>query len=330
MEWAGGATDAAHSLEIAMRFWFVHSGEVSLREQIVTQVMLGIVSGELRPGERLPSTRELARRFRLHSNTVSAAYRLLERDGRVETRHGSGVFVRAAKANDETAVDGLDEAAADGILAELFVQARKRGVADAVMRGRLARWLATPPPHHVLVVEPDEELRRIVVSEVEKEARVPVRSCGIEDLKANKATGNGAVVVTLPSKVAIVRELLGPGAEVVTLQVRSVPRSLVEWLPAPVGSMVGVASRWQEFLKHAQTMLVAAGVENERVILRDAREKGWLRGMEQAVAVVCDVVTAEDLPRKIRAIPFRLLAESSITELRRVEATILTRLDDLS
>jgi GntR family transcriptional regulator len=46
-----------------MRFWFIHSGEVSIREQIVTQVTLGILSEELAPGERLPSTREPQRLF---------------------------------------------------------------------------------------------------------------------------------------------------------------------------------------------------------------------------------------------------------------------------
>jgi len=91
------------------QFWFVHSGEVSLREQIVTQVALGIASGELLPGIRLPSTRELARRFRLHPNTVSAAYRSLERDGRVEMRRGSGVFVRDGSANgDKSRSPALD------------------------------------------------------------------------------------------------------------------------------------------------------------------------------------------------------------------------------
>jgi DNA-binding transcriptional regulator YhcF (GntR family) len=78
----------------AMRFWFIHSGEVSIREQIVTQITLGILSEELAPGERLPSTRELAHRFHLHANTVSAAYQQLESEGWVTSRRGSGVFVR--------------------------------------------------------------------------------------------------------------------------------------------------------------------------------------------------------------------------------------------
>jgi len=61
-----------------MRLWLNHTGEVSLREQLTTQIILAILSRELPPGHRLPSTRELARRFQIHSNTASAAYRQLE------------------------------------------------------------------------------------------------------------------------------------------------------------------------------------------------------------------------------------------------------------
>ena len=63
-----------------MQFWFARRSEVSIREQLVTQVVLGILSDDLAPGERLSSTRELARRFDVHPNTVSAGYRQLERE----------------------------------------------------------------------------------------------------------------------------------------------------------------------------------------------------------------------------------------------------------
>jgi hypothetical protein len=50
-----------------------------------------------RRGRGCPATRELARRFRLHPNTVSAGYRQLEREQWVEFRRGSGVYVREAR-----------------------------------------------------------------------------------------------------------------------------------------------------------------------------------------------------------------------------------------
>jgi DNA-binding transcriptional MocR family regulator len=65
-----------------MRFWITKNSELSIREQLVRQVVLGILSEDLPAGHKLPSVRELARRHHIHSNTVSAAYHdLLQKAG---------------------------------------------------------------------------------------------------------------------------------------------------------------------------------------------------------------------------------------------------------
>jgi DNA-binding transcriptional regulator YhcF (GntR family) len=56
-----------------LRLWVSRNSTVSIREQLSAQLVLGILSGRLAPGERLPSVRALARRLRIHPNTVSAA-----------------------------------------------------------------------------------------------------------------------------------------------------------------------------------------------------------------------------------------------------------------
>jgi GntR family transcriptional regulator len=61
--------------------------------QIAARVRVAVASAELRPGESLPSVRELARRLRVNPATVAQAYRELAREGFVETRHGAGTFV---------------------------------------------------------------------------------------------------------------------------------------------------------------------------------------------------------------------------------------------
>ena len=68
-----------------------------LREQLTAQIKLAILSQDLKPGQKLPSTREIARRFKIHSNTVSAAYRELSESGWVDMRAGSGIYVRRFK-----------------------------------------------------------------------------------------------------------------------------------------------------------------------------------------------------------------------------------------
>jgi GntR family transcriptional regulator len=61
--------------------------------QIAGQTRQMAASGELAPGEKLPSVRSLAVKLRINPNTVQAAYRHLEAEGIVETRQGLGVFL---------------------------------------------------------------------------------------------------------------------------------------------------------------------------------------------------------------------------------------------
>ncbi len=300
-----------------MQLWFARGSEVTIREQLVTQVVLGILSDDLAPGQRLPSTRELARRFRLHPNTVSAGYRQLERERWVEFRHGSGVYVRERKP--ELAASSL--LALDQLITRLFRSARELGVPLTTVRSRLRQWLELQPPDHFLLIEPDEELRGILAAEMRQAVAFPVQSCGLHDCPK---TPDGAIPVVLPNRAATVRQALPEGADILTLQVRSVPTELAEWLPAPSGTLVGIASAYPIFLTLARTILQAAGFHPDALVFRDARKANWQRGLQQTAAVVCDTVTATLLPPGCRAIPFPLLSESSIEDLRRY-AEFITR-----
>ena len=119
----------------------------------------------------------------------------------------------------------------------------------------------------------------------------------------------GTIPVVLPSKLEAAREALPAVTEILALQVRSIPSSLAEWLPAATHLLIGVASRWPDFLKSAHTMLIAAGFPAESLVLRDARRPGWQRGLKQTAAVVCDTLTAKKIPGGCRVISFAVLAE---------------------
>jgi DNA-binding transcriptional regulator YhcF (GntR family) len=305
-----------------MQLWFARGSEVSIREQLVTQIVLGILGDDLAPGQRLPSTRELARRFHLHPNTVSAGYRQLARDRWVEQRRGSGVFVRASKPemSDSSAL------ALDQLIAGLFRSARQQGVSLPVLRSRLHQWLELQPPDHFLLIEPDEELRRIVAAEIQQAVSLPVRACGLQDCTSAL---EGSIPVALPNRLTTVRQAMPDGTELLTLHFRSVVSSLGHWLPAPSGTLVGIASRWPDFLKLARTMLTAASFHPDSLVFRDARKPNWRRGLKHTAAVLCDSVTANELPPGCRAIPFSLLAESSIDELRRYVEFVSRPLESL-
>lgn len=64
-------------------------------EQITSQMKAMIMSGELKPGEPIPSMRSLAKSIHVSVITVQRAYEDLQRDGFIETTVGRGSFVSA-------------------------------------------------------------------------------------------------------------------------------------------------------------------------------------------------------------------------------------------
>jgi GntR family transcriptional regulator len=280
--------------------------------QLVTQVTLAILSGELRPGDRLPSTRELARRFGLHPNTISAGYRELERTGWTEQRHGSGVYVRAPKQASITPEQILEQRFG-GFLRDM----RELKIADEIIRRRLADWAAAPRPERLVLVDPDAEAREILLEELKALVSVPVSACGLED--CGRQDSSPAVYLSRPSQESKVRAALWAGAELVVLPIRSANNWLAPWLPAPQGHLVGVVSRWPDFLSTARTMLIAAGLPAEALLFRDAREADWRRGLSQASIILCDAATARlpGLSGKKHVVVFPIVADSLKTEVAR-------------
>src|SRR5262245_3753210 len=103
---AGGRRSAAESVHVVcgwtttndrtvnqMATWerVRESGRVS--ERIVRQIEHQLDNGSLRPGDQLPTERDLAQRVGASRASVREAYRILQARGRLEIRHGVGVFV---------------------------------------------------------------------------------------------------------------------------------------------------------------------------------------------------------------------------------------------
>ena len=73
-----------------------HSG-VPVYRQIIDQVLAGIASSALAPGDQLPTVRQLAVDLCINPNTVIRAYRELEIRGILETQQGTGTFISRQK-----------------------------------------------------------------------------------------------------------------------------------------------------------------------------------------------------------------------------------------
>src|SRR6202162_6278400 len=93
-----------------MQLHVTKGSEVPVRQQLVEQFVYLIVTESLKPGQSLPSVRELARRLKIHHNTVSEAYQALVRRTWVVRQRGSRLVVGSREVRRTPAAsDGLDE-----------------------------------------------------------------------------------------------------------------------------------------------------------------------------------------------------------------------------
>ncbi|HVX12467.1 MAG TPA: GntR family transcriptional regulator [Pirellulales bacterium] len=116
-----------------MEFSIDPSSRLPIYRQLGNQIRESVARGRLRPGEQLPSVRDLSRTLVVNPNTVARVYTELEREGVLHTRQGLGVFVaepkadltkRARKERLEELLDGLlTEAVYLGFSAEEVVAA---------------------------------------------------------------------------------------------------------------------------------------------------------------------------------------------------------------
>ena len=123
------------------------SGGVSVRDQIKAQLELKILGGDFKAGQRLPSVRALARRLKVHANTVSAAYQQLQDAGHLELKPGSGVFVRSSGPKAPHEARDLDE------MIRLALHMALERYSGNDVRAAVVRWLHGTPPDRIVAID---------------------------------------------------------------------------------------------------------------------------------------------------------------------------------
>ena len=128
--------------------------------QLVRQVREALRLGQLEPGDRLPTVREVVTSCTVNAATVLKAYRELELSGLVESRQGSGTFITGTLGS-----------------ADPHVMAR--------LRGGLARWLGQARDAGL----EDEDVEALMAS---VKAEQSVRSSRITDVAGSTSIGDVA------------------------------------------------------------------------------------------------------------------------------------------
>jgi DNA-binding transcriptional regulator YhcF (GntR family) len=121
---------------------------VPLGEQIRAEIRDAIARGDVRPGESLPTVRQLAADLGINLNTVARAYRQLETEGLLTTIRGRGTIVRS----DRELATGPKRS-----LRDRFDRAVRRVLSDARLAGLERRELEQVFAREANAIWPEEQ-----------------------------------------------------------------------------------------------------------------------------------------------------------------------------
>jgi GntR family transcriptional regulator len=276
--------------------------DVPLRRQLAEQIVFLIGVGKLRPGSRVPSVRELARRLKIHHNTVSEAYQELVNRTWLVRQRGSQLVVVATRecAETPTVEDGLDQ-----VINDAMVRAREQGYTLGQLRERVKRRLMARGADHILLVDREPGFRDIMRYEIRQALGWPVLACTKEELKRTPALADRAQVATPEYNINEVAPVLRKDRPAVSLtfSMGHEPLKAIHSLREP--SVVAMVSVSEVLLRTANGILAQAvgRLHSYREVLLSETGKVDLRAVDLAI---CDSLA---LPRvtDTRKVHYKLL-----------------------
>lgn len=281
-----------------------------MREQLSAQLILGILSRKLVPGERLPSVRELGRRLKLHPNTISATYQDLEKRGWVSRRQGSGVFVRDVQIPEPTrGIEGFVSACVEEGLARGFSL-------DAMQSAfrTIAQESRTP---EFLVVDPDPDLARILAVEIGEAIGTTVPFSSLDDPSLNLKVTRGICVLANEAHVLRISKVLGSESSR-AIHLKSMQDMLAGQQRPTSAVLIAVVSHSESIQHWAATLLSSLGFPADCVLQRNPRAAHWQDGLQACDIVAADVVSAAEISTLLRPIIFRIASDEFLADMRQV------------
>ena len=124
--------------------------------QIMEQIKRQIASGELQPGDQLPTVRQLATDLRVNFNTIARAYRLLDEAGVISTQHGRGTYILEVMPPEASAQ--LRRQALDELTQHYLAQAARLEFTPLEVREQLETYLLKWEERNMPLTDPVDVL----------------------------------------------------------------------------------------------------------------------------------------------------------------------------
>jgi DNA-binding transcriptional regulator YhcF (GntR family) len=269
---------------------------VPVHVQLEGQIKHLILTGNFEVGSRLPSIRAMAGFLRVNRNTVARVFSDLEREGYVESRRGSGVYVL------EPPVEADEEKCREVVERVVDLAAARDVPVEDLAYALLARAGTTPRQKvRILFVECTPAELDQFSDELEEQLPVEVERVLIGDLEERLSGLEEApwrLAVTTFFHVHEVQELVGPfGLETVALLAEATLESLQRLMDLPPQTPVGVVGWGSTCMDNLSRSIEGAGLDHLDLVQVnvDAGRGEALSTIGEVEAVVCSTKTAGKL-----------------------------------
>ncbi|MEM8602561.1 MAG: GntR family transcriptional regulator, partial [Cyanobacteria bacterium P01_H01_bin.121] len=246
-----------------VKFYIHPDSDIPASNQLYNQIHFAIASGQLPPGHKLPSTRQLAMQTGLHRNTISKVYRQLEDDGVVDAQAGSGIYVRApGEFDDIIRATPLAERHPDAYrivrqsLDEMLQQGCSLHEAREMFLGEIDWRLRCSARVLVSVPKQDLGVGELMERELEQTLQIPVQLVPMEELQNILQQTRSGTVVTSRYFSVMAEELATPyEVRVIPIDIYDYAKELKILSQLKSGSCVGIVSLSSGILRGAEVLV---------------------------------------------------------------------------
>ncbi|HEV3476730.1 MAG TPA: GntR family transcriptional regulator [Rubrobacteraceae bacterium] len=269
---------------------------VPVHVQLKEQIKHLILTGTFEVGSRLPSIRAMAGFLRVNRNTVARVMSDLEREGFVESRRGSGVYVVEPPVDEE-------ELKRHEVLERVMDLAAAQGVSVEELGYALLARAGVKPQEKtpILFVECTSPELDQFSADLEEQLPVEVEKVLVEDLPARLSREEEPpwrMAVTTFFHIHEVQEMMEPlGIETVALLAEANLKSLQRLTELSAGTPVAVVGWGRTCMENLSRSIEGAGLEHLNLIQLyvDESPKEVRPTLDGVEAVVCATITANKL-----------------------------------
>lgn len=289
--------------------------DIPASTQLFNQICFAIASRQFPPGQRLPSTRQLAMQTGLHRNTISKVYERLAEAGFVEAQMGSGIYVRALGQEvtppptpSTVPIREMIEQGLDGWLQEGYslTQIRELFLRAIDERLRASTQLVVTVPRH------DLGAGEIILQELQAALAIPIQLVFLEDLAKVLGQASAATIVTVRYFASQAEGILAALPEqtaaaqafrIIPIDIYSYQQELSLVQSLPEGGRLGLVSLSSGTLGVAEVMVRSMRGEALHVITAQCQDKTKLRALiRQSQTIICDQASCVIVKQAIAAL----------------------------